>query len=406
MLNLISSERRANNVNESADISVIVPVFNAGAHLFPLLSSLLNQSAASLEVIAVDDGSTDDSLTVLREAARRDPRLVVLRQANGGCSVARNRGLKIARGRWIAFADADDYLMPDALKTWRRCADAAQLDLLFGNGFRFVERPDETAAPLLTRQPWGEVITGEEWIVRSVAVQEWRHYAWLQLVRRELIAQHQLSFIDGIAHQDIAWTLRLALIARRVGFAREPLYGYRTNPTSTQNDPSIATILLRARSYLCIIPQLAAAAARYPKRSPSRRALLCHANHEIKYFLKLIREKLHDRSRATGRTGAGISCAEPCAHNVLWRGERARVLARAVLLDHFAQVHGDRGLHQALQAWVIGLRQDACLAPIPALLAQPAKRLQSLQIELRHIGVPDHKGGGPISQRCAQLVIR
>ena len=84
-------------------ISVVLPVFNAQDFLEPLLDSLRHQSETSLEIIAVDDGSTDDSLAILQSAARRDPRLCVLQQLNKGISVARNTALGHARGTLDRF---------------------------------------------------------------------------------------------------------------------------------------------------------------------------------------------------------------------------------------------------------------------------------------------------------------
>jgi glycosyltransferase involved in cell wall biosynthesis len=92
---------------ERVQISVILPVYNAEAYLPLLLPSLLNQSKRALEVIAVDDGSTDSSLVVLHKMTQEDAPLIVLSQSNRGCSAARNSGLELARGRWIAFPDSD-----------------------------------------------------------------------------------------------------------------------------------------------------------------------------------------------------------------------------------------------------------------------------------------------------------
>jgi glycosyltransferase involved in cell wall biosynthesis len=273
-------------------------VYNAAAHLPLLLSSLLNQSEESLQVIAVDDGSTDESLAILEKQAHGDPRLIVLHQDNRGCSAARNRALELARGRWIAFADSDDWLAPHALETWRRRAEEARLELLIGNGFTFIERPDERKLPcvLLRRQPCDEVFTGAQWIVSAVAVREWRHRLWLQLVSRELVTRTGARFIEDIVHEDILWTLQIALAARRVGFAREPLYGYRANPASLMNDPSTLSVLGRARSYIVVIRHLAGAADRLPRRSPLRRALLRQANREGARLLSLMRKRLQDQA--------------------------------------------------------------------------------------------------------------
>jgi hypothetical protein len=317
------------------EISVVLPVYNAELYLPLLISSLFNQSASALEVIAVDDGSTNRSLSVLKAMGRRDARLCILSQDNGGCSAARNRGLEVVRGRWIAFADAEDWLVPRALETWRRRAERAQLELLIGNGFCFNERPDEVASPhpLLNRQPWGEVTSGMDWIMRAVAAREWPHRAWLQLVSRELISRTCVRFIEGIGHQDIPWTTQLAIAARRVGFAPEPFYGYRINPSSTMHNPSTTAALRRGRSYITVIEHLTATADCTPRRSSLRRALLRQANRECGQFLGVVRTRLQNQA----------------GHSALAREFLGSGLAHAM----FRGARDGRELWRALRCWTI-----------------------------------------------------
>ena len=97
------------------ELSVIVPVYNKQTYLEASLRSVLDQSFRDLEVIAVNDGSTDESLAVLIRMAEADERVRVLDLPNGGVSYARNEGLSHARGQWIQFLDADDLLEPDYL---------------------------------------------------------------------------------------------------------------------------------------------------------------------------------------------------------------------------------------------------------------------------------------------------
>jgi len=91
-------------------ISVIIPVYNTAAYLSQCLKSVTDQTYRNLEIIVVDDGSTDDSLSVAQEVARRDERVIVLSQPNGGQSKARNTGLTHATGEYFHFLDSDDYL--------------------------------------------------------------------------------------------------------------------------------------------------------------------------------------------------------------------------------------------------------------------------------------------------------
>jgi glycosyltransferase involved in cell wall biosynthesis len=275
-------------------ISIIVPVFNAAPYLSDLLACLRSQTERSIEIIAIDDGSTDSSLEILRDAAAEDSRIRILTQQNAGPSVARNHGLDHARGEWIGFADGDDWLDPETLETWLRQARDGQLDLLVGNGFTFKKsvQPAAVRAPILETHPWGETITGREWIIRSTTGGRWPHYIWLQLVRRDVLLRHQLRFVPGIVHQDILWTLELALRAQRVGFCQTPLYGYRQGTPSIIGDFSEGPAQRRARSYLVVIPRLVEAARDNRADQALYRALLHQANIESGHFMGLIRKRI------------------------------------------------------------------------------------------------------------------
>lgn len=101
---------------ESSKISVIVPVYNAESWLSRCLNSILNNSYNNLEVICVNDGSTDKSLDLLHEFESKDKRVILVDQPNGGVSAARNKGLEIATGPYISFVDADDWIHKDFFK--------------------------------------------------------------------------------------------------------------------------------------------------------------------------------------------------------------------------------------------------------------------------------------------------
>ena len=95
-------------------ISVIIPVYNVAAYLPECLESILVQDYANLEIILIDDGSTDDSGVICNNYAQKDARVKVIHQKNGGAAAAKNAGLRVATGEYLAFADSDDYLEPDA----------------------------------------------------------------------------------------------------------------------------------------------------------------------------------------------------------------------------------------------------------------------------------------------------
>lgn len=124
-------------------VSIIIPVYNAEKWLADALQSALDQSVADIEVIAVDDGSTDGSVEILRAVANKDPRLKVLvNEKNCGQAATRNRGLDVSTGRWLAFLDNDDRLAPEFCRVLLAEAERSGADIIKGRA-RITE-PDGT----------------------------------------------------------------------------------------------------------------------------------------------------------------------------------------------------------------------------------------------------------------------
>ena len=97
-------------------VSIIIPVFNAAPYLDKCLSSVTNQRLKNIEIICVDDGSTDRSLEILSKYEKNDARIRIIRQKNSGVSAARNKGILNAKGEYIAFLDADDFVDKNTYK--------------------------------------------------------------------------------------------------------------------------------------------------------------------------------------------------------------------------------------------------------------------------------------------------
>ncbi|SPB16985.1 glucosyltransferase [Caballeronia novacaledonica] len=277
------------------DASVIVPVYNCEPWLEALLRSVLDQQGVDLEVIAICDGATDGSLSVLESMAARDARIRVVTQENRGVSATRNVGLSLARGEWIVFADGDDWMKPGTMRTWIEHGEKHDLDVVIGNGFSFDALPAPAdPPPMYERQPWGEICTGTAWLERTVPNDDWVVCVWLQCVRRRFVEAHGLRFEEGVVHEDIIWALGVGLHARRVGFVREPCYGYRRNPASITRSPSQADVARRAAGYLRVIDALVTAALDPRTDRSLSRILLRQANREGGHLLHVLRKRLHD----------------------------------------------------------------------------------------------------------------
>ena len=119
-----------NNIEYAPKISVIIPVYNTEKYLHQCLDSVVNQTLKELEIICVDDGSTDSSLEILKEYAQKDNRFTILTQKNLHAGVARNAGLTVAKGEYVHFLDSDDYLYSNVYKKLYNCLVDNNLDLI------------------------------------------------------------------------------------------------------------------------------------------------------------------------------------------------------------------------------------------------------------------------------------
>ncbi len=115
---------------ENQLISIIIPLYNARGYIDHIVPCVMQQTYPNLEILLVNDGSTDDTLEKCQQYQRQDARIRVLSQENGGVSAARNRGLAEAKGEYISFVDADDYLKPDFIETLYRCAVQEDCDVV------------------------------------------------------------------------------------------------------------------------------------------------------------------------------------------------------------------------------------------------------------------------------------
>ncbi|OYW77920.1 MAG: hypothetical protein B7Z37_01755 [Verrucomicrobia bacterium 12-59-8] len=274
------------------DVSLIIPVFNNELYLDESLSAACAQEELSLEIIIIDDGSTDASLSLIKVHAERDPKIIVIEQVNQGVSAARNAGLDRATGKWVAFMDGDDWLAPGSLVAWHQQAEKGELDCLLCNGFSFKTDPqafyDSKPLAILRKQPWESTLTGADWIVQGVKLREWPHYVWLQFCRRSVIEEAQLRFRRDMIHEDIPWTVQLALAVKRLGFAQPPRYGYRRNPASLTQSRNADKVHHRIASYLRVAELLKGLANGQPPAL--RKALQKQALREMGHFLGLMRK--------------------------------------------------------------------------------------------------------------------
>ena len=185
-------------------ISFIIPIYNAEKYLSACITSLVCQTEKDLQIILVDDGSTDRSLAIAQEWAAKDARLEVYHQPNAGQSAARNRGLKHAKGEYVAFVDADDAISQDWCE--KHIAAIKGVDYVQSGYTRNGVQKTPSSVHQFTSP-------------------------CMRLYRREAIAQ--LRFPEGMIYEDVLWSVDLWLSGATCRIIRYDGYHYTTNPEST-----------------------------------------------------------------------------------------------------------------------------------------------------------------------------
>lgn len=270
------------------DVSIIIPAYNAEATIGGLLDCILRETRVALELIVVNDGSTDATSNVAR--GYHDSRLTLLEQPNRGVYAARNAALAVHRGEWVIFLDADDTVTDGfAYNRWRTAVEA-QTDVVLFNAWRGAD--GRSRWPVHHKQPYGRQLSGHEWIRHCVSHREWPHYLWLQITRSAYLREHGLTFHAGKSHKDILWTVQLAVNNGRFYVSDEKDYTWRTNPASITHRADYYDY--RARDYIDVIAELHRL-AHLPENRLIRAHLLCHALVEARHFLGLYRRRVQDR---------------------------------------------------------------------------------------------------------------
>ncbi len=217
-------------------LSIITPMYNAGAMFESFIQSLLAQTLTDLEIIIVDDGSVDGSGERADAYAAQYPHIRVIHQANGGVSRARNAGLAVACGKYVSFPDADDTMSPDMYQTLVEMAERDQLDAAQCNAEWYFKASQRTK-PLIPhdRLTSTQVMSGPEWLNSALKTHRYMHVVWLGIYRRALIERCNLLFEPGLHHQDIPWTTEFMFNAERVRYTDRMLYRYYMHDASISN---------------------------------------------------------------------------------------------------------------------------------------------------------------------------
>lgn len=212
-------------------LSVIVPVYKVQDYLVQCVDSILNQQYHNVEVILVDDGSPDMCPTICDNYKSTDERVVVIHKNNGGLSSARNAGLKVASGDYIAFVDSDDWIDVEMYKELMLCAENNNLDMV-ACGINYVY-PDKVSSSCANKKEL-RIYDGTEYpsLITSKD-NRIRIEVWNKIYRHDLIKD--IFFNEGQIYEDIYFSRMISSRIKKFGFFECPFYNYRVNRPGSTN---------------------------------------------------------------------------------------------------------------------------------------------------------------------------
>lgn len=210
-------------------VSVIVPVYNVENYVEKCINSLVNQTLQDIEIIIVNDGSKDNSVRIINQFIKKYPeKIIYLEKENGGLSDARNYAIPYARGQYIAFLDADDYVEFDTYEKMYEIAKNENSDM--------VECDFYWEYPNKVRKDIGQVYNGKKEMIEKVRV-----VAWNKLIKRQILNETKIQFPKGYRYEDIEFTYKLVPYLDKVSFLKKPCIHYIQRENSISNSQNERT---------------------------------------------------------------------------------------------------------------------------------------------------------------------
>jgi len=201
-------------------VSVIIPVYNVELYLADCLDSVVNQTLQEIEIICVNDGSTDNSLAILRKYQKDDKRIKIIDfPRNGGQSYARNQGISKARGEYIYFLDADDMIVPEAMEDLYVLSKRENLDIVYFDTYLIFETKQLAskfnAYKTERKAEYQRVYHGEALFAEFIENDDWVVSPPRQFFKYKFLLENKLNFYEGILHEDELFTFLSILKANR-----------------------------------------------------------------------------------------------------------------------------------------------------------------------------------------------
>lgn len=223
----------------TSKVSVIIPVYNVENYVPRCLDSVLNQTGGDIEIIVIDDGSTDTSGRIADAYRCEHPQIRVIHQTNQGISAARNQGLAEANGKYVLFVDSDDYIAENMISAMLKQAERTGADMVISKAVHdedgrqremFAKKFDESeilSGMEAMKSFWGDEINGE---------------IWNKLIRRDVMLKHHILFPAEKLYEDAPVLIQIFQKANRIAFVDQNLYYYCHRKESITRKPTLQSL--------------------------------------------------------------------------------------------------------------------------------------------------------------------
>ena len=215
-------------------VSVIVPVFNTEKYLEKCLNSLINQTLQDIEIICINDGSTDKSADIIKKFTNKDSRFKLINQENKKQGAARNAGMKIAKGEYIGFVDSDDWVDLEYYEKLYNAAKRHNFDIALGTNVRVKKNINKKRLNITKEKEYTSI--QEKFDVNI----QWKNPCPTnKIYKRDLFLKHNITWPEGVYCEDRIFTLKAVYFANGIVSVPNVNYYYFNNPNSTVNNQKI-----------------------------------------------------------------------------------------------------------------------------------------------------------------------
>lgn len=213
-----------------AEVSVIIPVYNVEGYLAQCLESVTNQTYKNLEILCINDCSTDNSLAILEEYQKKDSRIIILQnEINGGLAYTRNVGIQRASGEYVLFVDSDDVIVPELIESCMK--------VVAGSDMVCFDYQQMAGDQKVEFRQYGYKVedglyAGESYFIESVRTESIIFSAWSKFIKRKFLTENHILFYQGILYEDMLFSFQCFMKAKWIYSLNCQLYMYRIRKTS------------------------------------------------------------------------------------------------------------------------------------------------------------------------------